>query len=64
MKPSISRTKARKALKELKAALIHSNDVRPCAAIEPEEFFEMCEIFRTIKEQVEKLEKLVEGGAA
>lgn len=62
MKPSINKVKAKKALIELRAAMPHLGDVRPGVYVEPEEFFEMCEINRTIKEQVERLEKLVEGG--
>lgn len=62
MKPSISKTKAKKALVELRAAKIHLGDIRPGAGIEPEEFFELCQIQQEVGELVKRLEELVKGG--
>ena len=62
MRASINKTKARNALNELKAAKMHLGDIRPSGGLEPEEFFELCEIKETVSEQVSRLEKLVKGG--
>ncbi|MBR6263205.1 MAG: hypothetical protein IKR05_08320 [Prevotella sp.] len=63
MKPSISRTKARKALVELRAAATHLGDVRPCTAIEPEEFLELCRIKQDLEELVKRFDEVLKGGA-
>ena len=63
MKPSISRTKARKALVELRAAATHLGDVRPCTAIEPEEFFELTDIHQAVIALVKRLGEVLKGGA-
>ncbi len=62
MMPSRSKVKASKALVELRAAACHLGDIRPGAPMEPEEFFEACEIQRSVRELVERLDKLVKGG--
>ena len=62
MKASIAKTKAKNALTELKAAKNQLGGIRPSAAMEPEEFFELCQIKETVGELVDRLEAMMKGG--
>lgn len=62
MKASISKTKAKKALVELREAMTHLGDIRPSEAMETEEFFELCSIRGELNVLVSQLDKLLKGG--
>lgn len=58
------KTRSKKALIEMQAACSHLGDIRPTSTMEPEEFFELCEIKRLLQELVDRMTLLLKGGAA
>lgn len=62
MKPSIALTRSKKALTELKAAMVELGSIRPSEAMSTEEFFELCDIRSKINGLVAQLGNLVKGG--
>lgn len=62
MKASISKTRAKKALLELRAAASQLDGVRPSEAMSTEEFVDLCEVRNAVYDIVDKLDKIVEGG--
>ncbi len=63
MKASIARTRAKKALTELRAAMTELGSIRPSESMTTEEFFELCTLRGDVNVLVERLDKLVKGGA-
>ncbi len=64
MKASIAKTRVKKALVELRAAVSQLDTIRPSEAMAPGEFIELCEVRNAVHDQVDKLNKLVKGGKA
>ena len=48
----------------MQAACSHLGDIRPTSTMEPEEFFELCQIKSSLQELVDRMKLLLKGGAA
>lgn len=62
MKASISKTRAKKALTELRAAVSQLDNIRPSEAMSTEEFVDLCEVRNALYDIKDKLYKIVKGG--
>ena len=62
MKPSITMTKVKNALKELESAKAELYSIRQSTAVTTEEYYELIHIRGNLKNIVSSLEMLLKGG--